>query len=278
MKVSNIITLTTDFGLSDPYVGIMKGVIMSINREARVIDISHKVKAGSLIQAAGLVREAYSFFPEGTIHVAVVDPGVGGDRRPILLRTQDHLFVGPDNGLFWPVITAHQHTEIIHLTKREYFLPNVSNTFHGRDIFAPVAAHVSRGVDPLEMGATINDPVVLRLAGPQQEKDRLTGRVIRVDNFGNLITNIQRGYLKGFLGKSRPVIRIGNLIVEGLQKTYSEAKRDEPLALIGSSDHLEIAVNLGRASGRLEVNSEDVIGMELEVRRAGTCYRGSNPL
>ena len=278
MKVPNIITLTTDFGLSDSYVGIMKGVILSINREARIIDISHQIKAGSLIQAAGLIQGAYSFFPKGAIHVVVVDPGVGGDRRPILLKTEDHLFVGPDNGLFWPIITTHQHIKIIHVTENKYFLPHVSDTFHGRDIFAPVAAHLSRGVDPLEMGPAINDPEALRIARPQQKGDILTGQVIRVDNFGSLITNIQRGDLEGFLGPDRPVIRIGDLIIEGLHKTYAGARKDQTLALIGSSDHLEIAVNLGRASARLGLDSEDIIGMEFEVRRAGMCYRDSNLL
>ena len=267
MKTSGIITLTTDFGLRDPYVGVMKGVILSINPEARIIDISHQLKAGFISQASTLVQEAYPFFPEGTVHVAVFDPGVGGDRRPILIKTQNHLFVGPDNGIFWPVIRSNQHTEIIHLTESRYFLPHVSHTFHGRDIFAPVAAHLSRGVDPLEMGPIIKDPVPIDFPAPQRRGDMLLGQVMRVDRFGNLISNIQRKQFLQFLGSGRPVIKAGKLAVEGLSKTYGEALAGEALALIGSSDCLEIAVNLGQASDVTGMNSEDIIGMEIEVSR-----------
>jgi S-adenosylmethionine hydrolase len=267
MKTSGIITMTTDFGLRDPYVGIMKGVILSINPEARVIDISHQLKAGFVSQASALVQEAYPFFPEGTVHVAVVDPGVGGDRRPILIKTQNHLFVGPDNGIFWPVIGSHQRTEIIHLTESRYFLPHVSHTFHGRDVFAPVAAHLSREVDPLEMGPIIKDPVPFDFPAPQRRGDILLGQVMRVDHFGNLITNIQRRQFERFLGSRRPVIKVGKLAVEGLSKTYGEALTGEALALIGSSDCIEIAVNLGRACDVTGMNSENIIGMEIEVSR-----------
>ena len=267
MKTSGIITLTTDFGLKDPYVGIMKGVILSINPEARVIDICHQLKAGFIFQASTLIQEAYSFFPEGTVHVAVVDPGVGGDRRPVLVNIKDHLFVGPDNGIFWPIIDASPNAEIIHLTEIKYFLPRLSHTFHGRDIFAPVAAHLSRGVDPLEIGPVISDPVQLEFPAPQQRGDILTGQVMRVDHFGNLITNIQRKEIDIFLGPGRPMIKLGKLTVEGLSKTYGEALAGEALALIGSSDYLEIAINLGRACDMTGMTSEDIIGMEIEVIR-----------
>lgn len=267
IKTPGIITMTTDFGLRDPYVGVMKGVILSINPEARVIDISHQVKAGFISQASTLVQEAYPFFPEGTVHMAVVDPGVGGDRRPILIRTHNHLFVGPDNGIFWPVIRSRQHSEIIHLTESRYFLPHVSHTFHGRDIFAPVAAHLSKGVDPLEMGPIIKGPVPLDFPAPQRKGDILLGQVMRVDRFGNLITNIQRKQFEQFLRSGHPVIKAGKQAVEGLSKTYGEALAGEVLALIGSSDCLEIAVNLGRACDVTGMNSKDIIGMEIEVSR-----------
>ena len=142
MKAAGVVTLITDFGLSDPYVGIMKGVILTINPHASIVDISHQIKMGHITQAAYFLLESYRFFPKGTVHIAVVDPGVGGGRRPILLETQNHFFVGPDNGLFWPIITSHQQIKIIHLTERKYFLPDVSHTFHGRDVFAPVAAYL----------------------------------------------------------------------------------------------------------------------------------------
>lgn len=267
MKVSGIITLTTDFGLSDPYVGVMRGVILSINPEAHLIDISHQIKAGDILHAGSLIQEAYHFFPKGTVHVAVVDPGVGTNRRPIALETDNHIFVGPDNGLFWPVITHHEDTKIIHLTERDYFLPQVSHTFHGRDIFAPVAAHLSLGLDMLKMGRTIRDPTPLQFPTPQQEGDVLYGRVMREDHFGNLITNIYRKDLERFLEADRPIVRIGSLIIEGMCNTYSESRAGEALALIGSSNFLEIAVNLGRARDRVGMASENIIGMEVEVSK-----------
>ena len=265
MKRSGLITLLTDFGLEDPYVGMMKGVILAVNPDARIIDISHHVKAGSITRAAGIIRETYPYFPEGTVHVAVVDPGVGGKRRAIILQTQSHLFVGPDNGIFWPVINLHQDIEIIHITETKYFLPDVSNTFHGRDIFAPVAAHLSMGADPLEMGPVISDPVKLQLPAPHREGGILYGQVVNVDHFGNLITNIHRKELEGFTGGKTPVIRLGDLIIEGMLKTYAEATPGKVLALIGSSDNLEIAINQGRAADLLSLDEAAIIGLEVEV-------------
>ena len=302
VNVSGIITLLTDFGLRDPYVGIMKGVILSINPDARIIDISHQTKPGSVYQAAGLLQEAYPFFPKGTIHVAVVDPGVGSDRRPILIKTKDHLFVGPDNGMFWPIIKTNHQTEIIHLTETKYFLSDISNTFHGRDIFAPVAAHVSLEVDPLEMGSVINNPIPLHLPIPEQKGAHLLGQVMRVDHFGNLISNIHKKDMDEFLGteppvntptlpsllskipflagkervgdgvKKRnsytiPVIKVRKLIIKGICSTYSEVNTCETLALIGSSGYLEIAVNQGRACDCIGINLENIIGIKVEVNK-----------
>jgi len=268
MQGPGIITLTTDFGLKDPYVGIMKGVILSINPEARIVDISHQIEPGDITHAAGLIQETFTFFPKDTIHVGVVDPGVGSGRRPILVKIEDHFFVGPDNGLFWPVINAHQAVKIIHLTEKGYFLPHISHTFHGRDIFAPVAAHLSHGADPLKMGAIIRDPVPLHSATLEKNEDILCGQIVRVDNFGNMITNIHREDLAQFTGTGKTVIKVGSLIIENVQKTYAEAKKDEALALIGSSGYLEIAVNLGRASERLGIDSEELTGVKVEVGKA----------
>ena len=265
MRPSGIITLTSDFGLKDPYVGTMKGVILSINPEARMIDISHQVKAGSIFQASDLVREAYPFFPKGTIHVAVIDPGVGGERRPIVVDAGGHLFVGPDNGLFWPIIRSRQEAAIFHLTKGTYFLPEISHTFHGRDIFAPVAAYLTRGVDPADMGPIITDPIKLAIPEPNQKGDVILGQVIRVDRFGNVITNIGRDLLEHLSGMGQPVIRAGNLIIKGIRKTYSEVGEGEMLALIGSSGRLEIALNWGRACDRLGLDAEDPEGIPVEV-------------
>jgi hypothetical protein len=200
--------------------------------------------------------------------VAVVDPGVGGDRRPIAVKTKNHFFVGPDNGIFWPIMRAFSYAETIHLMENKYFLPHVSHTFHGRDIFAPVAAHLSLGADLLEMGPGITNPVPLEVPSPQQSGDIMTGQVVRVDHFGNLITNIQRKELELFLESRRPVIRAGKLTVEGMSQSYGEALAGDALALIGSSDYLEIAVNLGRACDVTGMNTEGIVGMDIEVSKS----------
>ncbi len=268
MKASGIITLTTDFGLSDPYVAMMKGVILSINPEAQVVDISHQVRAGSIIQVAGLIHETFPFYPKGTVHVAVVDPGVGSERRLMGIAAGGHFFVGPDNGVFWPLIEDYQGSEIIHLTERRYFLPPISRTFHGREVFAPVAAHLSQGVSLKRMGPKLSDPVELHVPKPEKKRERLYGEITRVDNFGNLITNIHRGDLESFLKSFKPVIEVGDLTIRKLSPIYADVEEGEPLALINSSHWLEIAVNLGRASQYVGLPSEAIIGTEVKVSRA----------
>jgi len=272
MESYHIITLTTDFGLNDPYVAMMKGVILSIHPEARIVDITHQVQAGAVIHAAGIVREAFPFFPKGTVHVAVVDPGVGSDRRLIALEAEGHFFVGPDNGIFWPVMEDYRETKITHLTDRVYFRPPVSHTFHGRDVFAPVAAHLSRGVDLGKMGPKIDDPQTLLYPKPQVEAEVLHGQITRVDNFGNLITNIHRKDLDTFLQSAHPVIEVGDLIIKNLSHTYSDREQGEPLALLDSSDWLEIAVHLGRASQYVGVKSERLIGKKVRVKKAKEAF------
>ncbi len=267
MATPPIITLTTDFGLTDPYVGMMKGVILSVNPETRIVDISHQVNAGDISHAAGLIKETFRFFPKGTIHVVVVDPGVGGDRRPILIKTKDFFFIGPDNGLFWPIISSYGHVEIIHLTEKVYFLPHISRTFHGRDIFSPVAAHLSLGIDPFKMGSAIADPEKLNLQVPQQNEGTLSGQVIRVDNFGNMITNIHTQDIEQISGKSAVIIKVGELEINGMHETYTDEKEGELMALIGSSEYLEIAINLERACDRFGGNSENLIGMKVDMEK-----------
>ena len=268
MKPSGIVTLLTDFGLEGPYAAAMKGVILSINPGARLVDISHQIEPGAVSRAALLLKETVPFFPSGTIHLAVVDPGVGGSRRAIAAATADGFFVGPDNGIFWPVISDAGPTDIIHLTESRYFLPDVSNTFHGRDIFAPVAAHLSLGAAIRRMGPMIEDPVRLDLQKPHVAADVLTGEVVRADRFGNLITNIDQKTLKGFLGTAKPVFRVGDLTVEGLNHAYSDKAEGALLALIGSSCQLEISVNRGRACGA--VVGENAEGMKVRVFRSKT--------
>ncbi len=269
MDACGIITLTTDFGLSDPYVGIMKGVILSINPNARIVDISHQVDTGAISSGATMLRDAHGYFPDGTIHTAVVDPGVGTERRPILVRTQGHLFVGPDNGIFWPIIRSQTHVDVIHLTQKDFFLSNISKTFHGRDIFAPVAAHLSRGIDPLRMGIPITDPAPLELPAARQKGDALFGEVIRIDHFGNLITNIHAADIQNWTQRDDVDIKIGTVVIQGIKETFGNAKHGELLALIGSSGYIEIAVNRGRADERVAGKSAGLTGMAVKITERG---------
>ncbi|MFC1821196.1 S-adenosyl-l-methionine hydroxide adenosyltransferase family protein [Thermodesulfobacteriota bacterium] len=265
MKPSGVITLTTDFGLSDPYVAMMKGVILTINPTANLVDLSHLIGAGAILQAASLIHESFLFFPPGSIHIGVVDPGVGSKRRLLALKAQEHFFVGPDNGLFWPVIQDSKDVKIVQLTERKYFLPRVSQTFHGREIFAPVAAHLSAGIALELMGVDMNDPVPLDYPQPLLKDGFLYGRIMRVDNFGNLITNIQHRELEQFLKSSQPFIEVGKLAIKGLSFIYADADEGEPLAQVNSSGHLEIAVNMGRASEYLGLDTGEIIGTVVKI-------------
>jgi hypothetical protein len=258
MKPSGIITLTTDFGRTDPYAGSVKGVILSINRKAVLVDISHDIPRGSVPEASWALMESHKYFPAGTVHLAVVDPGVGGDRRAIAAVSGGHFFVGPDNGILWPAI-RDPGSVTVHLNNPRYFLPHVSSTFHGRDIFAPVAAWLSKGEDIRSMGVLVNDPVKVELQEPIISSGKLHGMIIRTDHFGNLITNLGRETVKGFLGTSPPVIRIGSIELTEISLTYSSVPEGGILALFGSSGCLEIAVNGGSAAGRLNPEDQEII-------------------
>ena len=254
---SGIITLTTDFGERDPYVAMMKGVILSINPDAGIVDITHQVPAGSIGEGASVIKEAYTYFPSGTVHVGVIDPGVGGKRRPIAVLAGNHSFVGPDNGLLWPLMETQGHTDVIHLKEKRYWMDKISPTFHGRDIFAPVAAHLSLGVSPFLLGEKIDNPSTLSSPLPLKKNCDLAGEVIRVDHFGNIITNITREHLSPFLTSKDLTIKIGGLVLREISTTYDDVPEGQPLALIGSSGRLEIAVNMGRAA--------DYLGQECNV-------------
>jgi len=262
---SGIITLTTDFGESDPYVAIMKGIILSINPDARIVDITHQLPAGSIQEGGLIIKESYKYFPSGTVHVGVVDPGVGGKRRPITVLADNHFFVGPDNGLFSPIIETQGHTDIIHLIEKRYWMHNISSTFHGRDIFAPVAAHLSLGVNPFLMGEKIENPTTLAYPLPRKNNSDLIGEIIRVDHFGNLITNITREHLSPFLKSKGLIIKIESLVLKKISTTYNDVPEGQPLALIGSSNLLEISINRGSATKYL--GREYGVGTKVIVRR-----------
>jgi len=267
MTPSRIITLTTDFGLSDAYVAMMKGVILSINPSARLVDVTHQVGTGSIFQAALLIRETFPYFPEGTVHLAVVDPGVGSDRRLLALQAGAHFFVGPDNGLFWPVFRDFEGSKAVQLTQSRYFLPSITQTFHGREIFAPVAAHLSLGLSLESFGPTIEDLAKLTIPQPYIERAVLHGQIIRVDNFGNLVTNIPARELTDFLASCPPRIESGKLVIRKLSNIYADCEEGEPLALINSSNLLELAVNLGRASEYIGLKNGEILGALVEVAK-----------
>ena len=265
MGRSGIITFLTDFGLSDAYTAMMKGVALSINRNAGLIDITHNIRAGSVFQGAGILKDAYSYFPEGTVHVAVVDPGVGSSRRPIAVKAAGHFFVGPDNGLLWPVIEDTPDAKVVELTEKKYFLSRITSTFHGRDVFAPVAAHISLGIEISMLGPLITDPEKLNMPLPYIKDYILEGEITHVDNFGNLITNITAANLSSFLGNKNPLIQIGEYKISGLCAAYSDRDKGELMALINSSNHLEIAVSLGRASEYICRAPDDITGTSVKV-------------
>lgn len=270
MKTSpGIITLTTDFGTIDPYVAMMKGVILSINSRAKIIDITHQITVGSIPAASTLIHETFPFFPEGTVHVGVVDPTVGSQRRLIGVEAGGHLFVGPDNGLFGPVLDDHKEARIVKLENRKYFWPQVTETFHGRQVFAPVAAHLSGGVPLGKMGPDIADPVRLPASAPLIKGGVLIGRVSRVDNFGNIITNISRPDLRLFIGPATPLIELGRIRIKGISRIYADTGPGELLALFNSSNLLELAVNLGRADECTGLDPGRLVGAEIKIRKEG---------
>lgn len=241
-----ILTLTTDFGLSDHYVGVMKGVILGICPDAQIVDISHQVSRYAIGEGAFTIAQAYRYFPPGTVHVAVVDPGVGSPRRPIVVEAAGQLFVGPDNGVFGMIFAGEKH-EVRLIRNRRYFREPVSHTFHGRDIFAPVAAHLASGVAPSRMGKVIADYVRPPFERPRQTGARTwTGQILNVDRFGNVITNFHADDFPAL-----EQISIGRGKARRLVRSYTEAGAGELVAIAGSSGYLEVSVNQGSAAEKI---------------------------
>ncbi|MCC7353083.1 MAG: SAM-dependent chlorinase/fluorinase [Anaerolineae bacterium] len=248
-----IITLTTDFGLSDGYVGIMKGVILGICPQATLVDLTHEIPPQNVRQAAYVLKAATPYYPPGTIHVVVVDPGVGGARRPLAIQTPNALFIGPDNGVFTPILLQEtlyrKPPAIVHLDQPRYWLATVSHTFHGRDIFAPVAAHLANGVSLSALGTQITDAVVLNVPRPaRQPGGSIAGEVIYVDRFGNLITNIPAAWLPP---EGKWVFEIRQKRINGLSPNYAAVPTGSLLAIVSSEETLEIAQREGSAARSL---------------------------
>ncbi|MDD2389791.1 MAG: SAM-dependent chlorinase/fluorinase [Desulfobacterales bacterium] len=269
-----VITLLTDFGLSDEYVGVLRGVILSMNPSAVIVDISHQIDPQDLMQAAYIIQAAYPYFPKHTIHVIGVDPGVGSRRDIIALECGGAVFIAPDNGVLTFVMDHNPVESAVRLDQPAYWLTSVSRTFHGRDIFAPVAAHLSMGLDIRKLGTAVNPNELVRLPLTKpyvSESGELIGQIMSIDRFGNLITNIDTVCLEGFNGQHlfrHLEICIGACKIKGLSESYSEAGPKGALSIIGSRGFLEIAVNGGNAARCLGARKNDLIRIQIPVRDA----------
>ncbi len=241
-KSSPIITLLTDFGLEDGYSAAMKGVIYSISPETKIVDISHQIEPQNVAAAAFLLSAHFPFFPEKTVHVAVVDPGVGSQRKIILARAENQFFLAPDNGLLTP-LTEFEDAEFFEVSEKAFWTPNVSHTFHGRDIFAPVAAHLATGTPAQELGRPVGTIVRLEKTKAERAGNVITGEIAYVDRFGNLVSSI----LATDCDFQITEVWFGESCLGSPVQAYAEKKYGEPLAIWGSFQRLEIAVNQGSA-------------------------------
>ena len=256
---ARVITLMTDFGTSDHYVGVMKAVILNINPQIEIVDITHAIPPQDIHGAAFLIDSAYRYFPTGTIHVIVVDPGVGSERRAIVCQTATGYFVCPDNGILTHILRNEERVHTVAVENSAYFLPQVSNTFHGRDIFAPVAAHLSRGVPIDKLGSPVAQPLQLPVPKPEITDKAVIGQVIWIDSFGNLVTNISHEILEALEGQNSVVIRAGGAEIDRLNRSYAESAVGEALAIVGSFNRLEISINQGNAAQVLDLKRGDTI-------------------
>lgn len=255
-KPSGIITLTSDFGYGGEYVGVMKGVILRINPKCQLIDITHQISPQNIFQASLVLQNSYSFFPKGTIHMVIVDPGVGTARRPIIIKKEGYFFVGPDNGVFTPIIKEGKFTAF-EITFRPSLKWPESSTFHGRDIFAPTAAYLSLGKEAQKFGPPIANLQRLDWPLPVLKGQKVIGQILLADPFGNLITNITRDFFESQIASRRFQIKGKGWSISCLQKTYDQVPVGQPLALFGSAGFLEIAINRGNASQALQLKPGD---------------------
>lgn len=258
--LSPVITLTTDFGLVDPYVAEMKAVILKINPNARIVDISHQIEKFNIRMGAYVLAAAVPYFPKGTVHVAVIDPGVGTKRKPILIEAKNSFFIGPDNGV---LALAAKNQGVIHvyeIADPKFMLPRISATFHGRDVFAPAAAFLSKGIHPSKFGPEIRGFIVPKFAKIVRKGDTFVGEVIHVDGFGNIITNFTVKHLEASNVKEAVRLKIKNTeLTLKLCRAYAEVEPQKPLAIIGSHDFLEISINMGNAAKTFDVKVGDKV-------------------
>lgn len=248
-----IITLTTDYGTNDHLVGTLKGVILKINPDVTIVDITHNVTAFDLLDGALAIGSAYSYFPPKTVHVVVVDPGVGTERRPLLVSAGNQYFIAPDNGVLSVIYEREQENLVVrHANAEHYYLQPVSKTFHGRDIFAPVAAWLTKNWQPASMGDEISDYKRFSLPRPKEADGGVKGVILRTDSFGNLITNFKQEDLpEAVLSQGSIQVQAGSHVVTKFVETFAQGNGTEPFVYLGSSGYLEIAVNKGNASRTL---------------------------
>lgn len=261
MDMAGLVTLTSDFGLRDPYVAAMKGILCRHCTGVQVVDLTHDITAQGILEGALFLAGATPYFPLGTIHVAVVDPGVGTERRAIAVLADGQYYVCPDNGLLTLIVREHTVEKAHAITNPAFMLETVSATFHARDVFAPTAARLAAGASIEEAGEAVTHLTQLEIPAPEVDaQGGISGRIIHTDRFGNLITNISLSLLAGRRPRG---VSAGTLRLDGIRRTYADVRVGEPLALFGSSDHLEIAVNHAHAGRELGLGVDDVVRVHL---------------
>ena len=264
-----VITLMTDFGIKDGNVGVMKGVIWGICPNAQISDLSHMIAAQNIREAAVIFARSVPYLPTGSIHVVVVDPGVGTQRRPMAAQIGDWFYVGPDNGTITGLLERAEQegwqTKFVELTNREFWLPVISHVFHGRDIFSPVAAHLANGVPPTDLGTPFDNPVRLELPKPQRTQGGWRGEVTHIDHFGNISTNIRVEHLgEAMKQKEKITVSLNGRMIQGMVDTFGERHPGELIALLGSTGNLAIAVVNGSALNLLGMKVGD--GVEVAIK------------
>jgi S-adenosyl-L-methionine hydrolase (adenosine-forming) len=268
-----IVTLTTDFGLSDHFVGTIKGVILDIVPGVDIVDICHSVQAFDVLDGALTIAQAYSYFPNGTVHLVVVDPGVGTARRPIIVTSERHHFVAPDNGVLSLVYGREERLHVRHVTAEHYYLQPVSNTFHGRDVFAPITAYLAKGVDPEKFGEEITDFVRFNAPKPKPVDGKtLRGVVLKVDRFGNLVTNISPQDVPSLFQPEPPPFKIliGKREITELHTNYAQGVPGSVFGILGSMGYLEIAANRGSAAQTLGTGKGTEVNLVIEGAAAAS--------
>jgi S-adenosylmethionine hydrolase len=268
--MAGVITLTSDYGIRDAFTASLKGVLLKVNPQAQLIDISNEIAPQDVWEAAFTLKSAYNYFPKGTIHLAVVDPGVGSSRRPIIVVTESFYFVGPDNGLFSLIYQEAERLRVHHITSTHYFQPSPGPTFHGRDVFAPVAAWLSKGIPSGNFGEEITDFVKLNVPQPKPSPNGIDGHVVHIDRFGNAITNITFKEMRALVPEGEGTAALGVSVagkeIRGLKRFYAEAAAGEPAAIINSSGALEIFVYKQNARTALSIKRGDVVKLTLPAR------------